>query len=300
MKAAFLALVEERLLYGGAWLIGFEVSRHGLCGGAPHTRIVDLPICEETGFGLAIGLQRVGAEVFIDIMFDTFVLRGLDVLVNQVAVSKLMDPAPTGRVIVRALAGPFEGGGPQHGGTMIAMLARLPHIEVAVPVHDDDIGTAAAAFGATVAPSFLILPAAPSMDGGGQVEGHGRGQLRQFGMGSDLCVIVLGPFLHLVLAAVCDIGAAESITVIAPLFVAPLPVAALAASGANCARILIVDAASPPAGLASELLGAFARYAVDTVVAIPDPTVERYQTHFQVAAFAAVLRATLAARSVIS
>jgi pyruvate/2-oxoglutarate/acetoin dehydrogenase E1 component len=296
VKSAFLALVKERVMRGTSWLVGFEVSRHGLGGGGPHPRIVDLPICEETMMGLAVGLQRAGAEVFVDLMFDVFALRCFDVLVNQVAITRLLQPCPTGRVVVRALAGPFEGAGPQHGGGAVATLARLPHVNVAVPVCDDDVGWANAAFGVTPAPGFLIMPAASPVDPTGHVEGEGRTQLRRFGMGIALGVVVLGPFLHLVLRAVRGAEATASVTVVAPLFLAPLPVAAVAASVAHCARILIIDAAPPPVGLASELRGAFPTTQVRIAMAVPDLTVHHYQTSAQVAAIVAELRGALGAR----
>jgi deoxyxylulose-5-phosphate synthase len=119
--------------------IGFEVSRHGITESHEGVSIVDMPICEETIVGIAAGMLRMGTAVVVDIMFEAFIFRALDALVNQVLLSFSMKDRGIAPFILRAVGGPFEGAGPQHSALAGEAIRSIPGWEIIAPICADDV-----------------------------------------------------------------------------------------------------------------------------------------------------------------
>ncbi|MEL7001888.1 MAG: hypothetical protein AAFN93_04040 [Bacteroidota bacterium] len=140
IKKAFLDLVQDRLEGDSiGYLLGFSVSRHGLATLEKANKVIDLPIAEESIVSIAIGMSRCGAEVFVDIMFDAFLFRAMDSLVNQIVISNTLFSHTCGQLTLFALCGPFEGAGPQHGGASLQVLLSNPNIEIGIPLLSEDV-----------------------------------------------------------------------------------------------------------------------------------------------------------------
>lgn len=247
MKRAFLDLVGLRLRSNeDCHFIGFGVSRHRLDAGDAAERVRDMPISEESILGAAVGMSRAGAEVFVDLMFEAFAYRTMDVLVNQMALSALLPAALRAPVTVRMICGPFAGAGPQHGSVGYALLARIPHLSVASPSLGADVALAYEAATRQQLPLVLL------MNDGLHPEAAGSSRLissrvRVLGGGARLGIVCWGLHVRMVTGAIQLIGAQSSTRVITPLFLSPLPVDLIVEQARAVDCLLIVDGPPPPA-----------------------------------------------------
>lgn len=261
LKQAFLSLVSQRLSDNShSYFIGFGISRHRLSIPYASNRICDMPIAEESILGIAIGMSRVGNEVFVDLMFEAFAFRTMDVLVNQTALSALLPMTRRAPIIVRMLCGPFAGAGPQHGGAGYALLARLPNIIVAAPSKGSGI---AIAYNFARNQGKLLLLLFGGDDPITELlieEGNEESLVYRMGNGKKLAVVSWGLHAQIIQQAISNTNASEGIRVLLPLFLNPLPTHTLLRMLDDVNEILIVDGSLPPATLGELLAVEVAKY----------------------------------------
>lgn len=156
---------------GPVALVGFAASRHLDRGQfAVPPAAIDMPVCEETMVGLALGLAAAGQDVIVDLMFEGFLVRCLEPLLVGVPTARAFAAAPFGRLVVRALGGPIPFGGPSHANQGLRPLAGAPGIAVVHIADDADLAWALAA--PRLADDVLVLidlPLAPRLASGRRV-----------------------------------------------------------------------------------------------------------------------------------
>ncbi|NVO03206.1 MAG: hypothetical protein HXX09_10955 [Bacteroidetes bacterium] len=141
VKESFSDLIEECLSENdNTYFIGFDVQRHGIKPSQHEDHIINMPICEETIMGVAVGLSRCGCMVFVDLMLEAFVYRTFDVFFNQISLSEISpfnnSYAP---IIVRMHSGTSDGAGIQHGSNPLSILIRIPNILISIPLTSSDL-----------------------------------------------------------------------------------------------------------------------------------------------------------------
>jgi pyruvate/2-oxoglutarate/acetoin dehydrogenase E1 component len=249
LKAAFLDLVRLQLRRNSdCHFIGFDVSRHQLEVPNGAERICDMPISEESVLAAAVGMSRAGSEVFVDLMFEAFAYRTMDVLVNQMALSALFSAASRAPITVRMICGPFEGAGPQHGSAGYALLARIPHLLVAAPCLAPDVSLAYDVAKQQGRPLLLLMGEGLSAEVGASSLPDGS-QLRVWGSGAKLGIVCWGLHVRLVTEAIKVAEAFGDTRVITPLFLAPLPLDQILNEVRMTENLLIIDGPSSPATL---------------------------------------------------
>lgn len=124
-------------------LIGFDASRHLTRHpfAVPPT-VIDMPICEETIAGLALGMAAAGHDVVIDLMFEGFLGRCLEPLAVGLPTARSFAPVPLGRLIVRALGGPIPFGGPSHANSALQLIMSLEGVSVVYVADEADLAWA--------------------------------------------------------------------------------------------------------------------------------------------------------------
>jgi pyruvate/2-oxoglutarate/acetoin dehydrogenase E1 component len=124
----------------GPVLVGFEASRHlaRLDLDAPLVAF-DMPICEETIVGTAIGLALAGRDVIVDLMFEGFLSRCVEPLLVGWPTALALTQGDPGRIVVRMLGGPVRFGGPSHGADVLALLDGADHIQVVHVTGPEDV-----------------------------------------------------------------------------------------------------------------------------------------------------------------
>ncbi|MCW2934349.1 MAG: Alpha-ketoacid dehydrogenase subunit beta [Actinomycetia bacterium] len=128
---------------GPVALVGFDASRHLARGHfAPPPVAVDMPICEETMLGLALGMASAGRDVVVDLMFEGFLARCLEPLLVGLPTARSFAAGPFGRLVVRALGGPIPFGGPSHANLALHALAGVPGIAVVHIADEADLAWA--------------------------------------------------------------------------------------------------------------------------------------------------------------
>jgi pyruvate/2-oxoglutarate/acetoin dehydrogenase E1 component len=247
LRTGYRALVARRLSEDSdCYFLGFEVSRYGLAVNENARRVIDMPISEETVLGIAVGMSRTGCEVFVDLMFEAFSYRTMDVLINQTALTSLIPARRRRLVTVRMLSGPFAFAGPQHGGIGYALLARLPGISVAAPCMAEDIEMAYEFANRRSYPVLLLLikEGISTLNVKTEIK---KGPLRIFGKGRKLGIICFGLHASLVIRLVEKINAFNEIRILVPLFLSPLPTDQILDNALDVENLLIVEGSKPPA-----------------------------------------------------
>ena len=133
---------------GRPFLIGFEASRHLSRGDFldinPTT--IDMPICEETIVGAAIGLALAGQDVVVDLMFEGFLSRCLEPILIGWPTALAVAQGEVGRVVIRVLGSPVELGGPSHSAHVLGQLGGIGHVHVLHATSAEDLTWALEAF----------------------------------------------------------------------------------------------------------------------------------------------------------
>jgi hypothetical protein len=133
---------------GPPFLVGFEASRHlsraGFVDINPTT--VDMPICEETMVGAAIGLALAGQDVVVDLMFEGFLSRCLEPILIGWPTALAVAQVEVGRLVIRVLGSPVELGGPSHSAHVLGQLGGVRHVHVLYATCAEDVTWALVAF----------------------------------------------------------------------------------------------------------------------------------------------------------
>jgi len=124
-----LLLGEDIGVYGGAFQVtGDLVERFG------PDRVVDTPISELGGAGLAVGAALNGLRPVLEFQFSDFATLAMEQIVNQAAKMRYMlGGAVSVPVVMRFPCGSGTGAAAQHSQSLEAWLAHVPGLKVVQP-----------------------------------------------------------------------------------------------------------------------------------------------------------------------
>jgi 2-oxoisovalerate dehydrogenase E1 component len=221
-------------------------------------RLCDTPICERGFVGLACGAGMTGTRPVIDFMFVDFINDAFGEVVNQIAKMHYMS---SGRlkvpVLLRGCGGVGHSAATHHSGMYHAIYAHIPGLRVVLPATPYDAkGLMASALRSE--DPVLFLEHRELMQCKGHVpEQHYEipfGQARVHRSGTDVTVVALSLMVpHAIHAAEHLAAEGLSVEVVDPRTVSPLDIESILASVAKTGRLLVVDEAFGPCGLASEI-----------------------------------------------
>jgi len=222
-------------------------------------RIRTMPIAENAMLNFAVGLAAAGLRPVVDLARAAFLFTAMDPLVNQATKLRYMTGGQYSvPLTVRAQTRAGESLGPQHEHVPYAMLAQIPGLVVAVPGSAQEAaGLLATALRhpdpVVIFESPVLLAEAPEWDGAPIAElPFGRAHVTR--PGTDLTIIAIGLAVrHSLQAAALLAQRGVSAMVVDVRTVAPLDVTGLAEAAAATGTVLVVDEATAPCSVASEI-----------------------------------------------
>jgi acetoin:2,6-dichlorophenolindophenol oxidoreductase subunit beta len=120
---------EDIGVYGGAFQVtGDLVNRFG------ENRVIDTPISELGGAGVAVGAALAGSRPIYEFQFSDFMTLAMEQIVNQAAKIRFMFGGKASvPVVFRGPCGSGTGAAAQHSQSLEAWLAHVPGIKVLQP-----------------------------------------------------------------------------------------------------------------------------------------------------------------------
>lgn len=221
-------------------------------------RLCDVPICERGFVGLACGAAMSGTRPVVDFMFIDFINDSFGELVNQIAKMQFMS---SGRlkmpVLLRGCGGVGHSAATHHSGMYHSIYSHIPGLRVVVPSNPFDAkGLMAHALRSD--DPVLFLEHRELMQIKGSVpEDHYEipfGQARVARTGSDVTIVALSYMVTHALSAAEQLASEGiSVEIIDPRTVSPLDLDSILRSVAKTGRLLVMDEAFGPCGIASEI-----------------------------------------------
>jgi acetoin:2,6-dichlorophenolindophenol oxidoreductase subunit beta len=125
---------EDIGVYGGAFgVTGDLVDKYGT------DRVMDTPISELGGAGVAVGAALTGLRPIFEFQFSDFATLGMEQIVNQAAKLRFMlGGAVSVPVVMRFPAGSGTGAAAQHSQSLEAWTAHVPGLKVVQPSTPED------------------------------------------------------------------------------------------------------------------------------------------------------------------
>lgn len=125
---------EDIGVYGGAFQVtGDLVHKYG------EDRVMDTPISELGGAGVAVGAALNGMRPILEFQFSDFAALALEQIVNQAAkIRYMLGGAVSVPVVMRFPAGSGTGAAAQHSQSLEAWLAHVPGVKVIQPSTPHD------------------------------------------------------------------------------------------------------------------------------------------------------------------
>ena len=125
---------EDIGVYGGAFQVtGDLVERFGA------DRVIDMPISELGGAGVAVGAAMTGMKPIFEFQFSDFATLAMEQIVNQAAKMRYMLGGEVSvPVVMRFPAGSGTGAAAQHSQSLEAWLAHVPGLKVIQPATPHD------------------------------------------------------------------------------------------------------------------------------------------------------------------
>ncbi len=125
---------EDIGVYGGAFQVtGDLVGKYG------PERVIDTPISELGGAGVAIGAAMTGLKPVFEFQFSDFAALAMEQIVNQAAKLRYMlGGAVSVPVVMRFPAGSGTGAAAQHSQSIEAWLGHVPGLKVVQPSTPED------------------------------------------------------------------------------------------------------------------------------------------------------------------
>jgi pyruvate/2-oxoglutarate/acetoin dehydrogenase E1 component len=125
---------EDIGVYGGAFQVtGDLVERFG------PERVIDMPISELGGAGVAVGAAMTGMRPIFEFQFSDFATLAMEQIVNQAAKMRFMLGGEVSvPLVMRFPAGSGTGAAAQHSQSLEAWLAHVPGLKVIQPATPHD------------------------------------------------------------------------------------------------------------------------------------------------------------------
>jgi len=141
------AMMEEMAKDTNIVLVGEDIAKgykgcfgvtKGICETFGEKRIIDMPICEASVIGCALGASQLGIKVIAEIMFEDFITVCFDGIVNQAAKLKTLSGGQYNSTIVIRTPGGSAGFGAQHSQCLESIFMHVPGLYIALPSNAYD------------------------------------------------------------------------------------------------------------------------------------------------------------------
>ena len=244
---------EDIGLYGGAFQVtGDLVERFG------EDRVIDTPISELGGAGVAVGAALTGMRPVYEFQFSDFSLLAMEQIVNQAAKLRYMlGGAVNVPVVFRMPTGSGLGGAAQHSQSLEAWFAHVPGLKVVEPSTPHDVKGMLLSAIADPDPVILFEHKLLYKTKGPVPEGDYRVALDKAALrraGRDLTIVATGIMTHRALEA-ASILAAEGVEaeIVDLRCLRPIDGEAIVASVKKTTRLLAVYEGVKTLGLGAEI-----------------------------------------------
>jgi pyruvate dehydrogenase E1 component beta subunit len=244
---------EDIGVYGGAFQVtGDLIERFG------PERVMDTPISELGGAGVAVGAAVTGLRPIFEFQFSDFATLAMEQIVNQAAKMRYMlGGAVSVPVVMRFPAGSGTGAAAQHSQSLEAWLGHVPGLKVVQPATPHDAKGMLLAAVADPDPVMIFEHKLLYKMKGPVPEGHytvpiGKAAIRR--AGTDLTIVATSIMVHKALEA-AEILAAEGIDVevVDLRSIRPMDNATIIASVIKTHRLLCVYEAVKTLGIGAEI-----------------------------------------------
>ncbi len=249
---------EDIGVYGGAFQVtGDLVERFGA------DRVIDTPISELGGAGVAVGAAVTGLRPIFEFQFSDFATLAMEQIVNQAAKMRFMLGGEVSvPVVMRFPAGSGTGAAAQHSQSLEAWLGHVPGLKVIQPATPHDVKGMLLAAVADPDPVMIFEHKLLYKMKGPVPEGHytvpiGKADVRR--QGRDLTIVATSIMVHKALEAAAALQAEGiDIEVIDLRTVRPMDKQTIIDSVKKTSRLLCVYEAVKTLGIGAEVSAAVA------------------------------------------
>jgi acetoin:2,6-dichlorophenolindophenol oxidoreductase subunit beta len=249
-------LGEDIGVYGGAFQVtGDLINRFG------EDRVMDTPISELGGAGVAVGAALTGMRPVFELQFSDFVTLAMEQIVNQAAKLRFMlGGAVSVPMVVRLPSGSGTGAAAQHSQALQAWLAHVPGLKVVEPSTPHDAKGLLLAAIADPDPVMVFEHKLLYKTKGPVPTGHyivplDKAEVRR--LGRDLTIVAGGIMCGKALDAAAEL-AKEGVEaeVIDPRSLRPLDLGTISESVKKTARLICVYEGVKTLGIGAEISAA--------------------------------------------
>ena len=191
---------EDIGVYGGAFQVtGDLVEKYGA------DRVMDTPISELGGAGVAVGAALTGLKPIFEFQFSDFAALAMEQIVNQAAkVRYMLGGSVSVPLVMRFPAGSGTGAAAQHSQSIEAWLGHVPGLKVVQPSTPEDVKGMLLAALEDPDPVMIFEHKILYKMKGHVPEGHyttpiGKAAIRR--AGKDLTIVATSLMVHKALAA---------------------------------------------------------------------------------------------------
>jgi acetoin:2,6-dichlorophenolindophenol oxidoreductase subunit beta len=249
---------EDIGVYGGAFQVtGDLVHRFG------EDRVMDTPISELGGAGVAVGAALTGMRPIFEFQFSDFSTLAMEQIVNQAAKLRYMlGGSVSVPLVLRMPTGSGTGAAAQHSQSLEAWFSHVPGLKVVEPTTPYDAKGLLLAAIADPDPVLIFEHKLLYKMKGAVPEGHytvplDKAEIRR--VGRDLTIVASGVMAGKALEAATEL-AREGVEaeVIDPRSLRPLDMATIAASVKKTSRLMCVYEGVKTLGIGAEISAAIA------------------------------------------
>jgi len=244
---------EDIGVYGGAFQVtGDLVDRFGT------DRVIDTPISELGGAGVAVGAALTGMRPIFEFQFSDFATLAMEQIVNQAAKMRFMLGGEVSvPVVMRFPAGSGTGAAAQHSQSLEAWLGHVPGLKVIQPATPYDAKGMLLAAVADPDPVMIFEHKLLYKMKGPVPEGYytvpiGKADIRR--EGRDLTIVATSIMVHKALDAAAALEAEGiDIEVIDPRTIRPMDKQTVIDSVKKTSRLMCVYEAVKTLGIGAEV-----------------------------------------------
>jgi acetoin:2,6-dichlorophenolindophenol oxidoreductase subunit beta len=248
-----LLLGEDIGVYGGAFQVtGDLIERFGAA------RVIDTPISELGGAGVAVGAAMTGLRPIFEFQFSDFATLAMEQIVNQAAKMRYMLGGEVSvPVVMRFPAGSGTGAAAQHSQSLEAWFGHVPGLKVIQPATPYDAKGMLLAAVADSDPIMIFEHKLLYKMKGPVPEGHytvpiGKAEIRR--AGRDLTIVATSIMVHKALDAAQDLHAEGiDVEVIDLRTIRPMDRQTVIESVKRTTRLLCVYEAVKTLGIGAEI-----------------------------------------------
>lgn len=249
---------EDVGVYGGAFQVtGDLVHRFGA------DRIIDTPISELGGAGVAVGAALTGMRPIFEFQFSDFATLAMEQIVNQAAKLRFMLGGEVSvPVVMRFPSGSGTGAAAQHSQSLEAWLGHVPGLKVIQPSTPHDVKGMLLAAIEDPDPVMIFEHKLLYKMKGEVPEGHytvpiGKAAVRR--TGRDVSVVATSIMVHKALAAAEElVGEGIDLEVIDLRTIRPMDTATIIESVMKTGRLIAVYEGVKTLGIGAEISAAIA------------------------------------------